>query len=313
MEFIRTRVAARRTLTPQIMEFTLVPVQEGALPAFTPGAHITVATPSGAMRRYSLVNDGTAPDQYKIAVKRELASRGGSASMHDEAVEGAEMNVEAPENDFPLADATRYLLIAGGIGVTPIYAMAAHLEREGKDFSIIYLSRSAEEAAYLDDLTATFGDRVTVHHDGGDPEKIFDFWDHFAEPQKLNVYCCGPKPLMDEIKAISGHWPEGRVNFEDFKPVEVVRADDEPFEVELRKSGKTLTVPADRSILEAMREAGFPTASSCESGTCGTCKTGLIEGVADHRDMVLMDEDKANKIMICVSRACSGGRLVLDL
>tara|TARA_R110002072_G_scaffold243381_2_gene402362 strand:+ start:7071 stop:8012 length:942 start_codon:yes stop_codon:yes gene_type:complete len=313
MEFIRTRVAARRTLTPQIMEFTLVPVQEGALPAFTPGAHITVATPSGAMRRYSLVNDGTAPDQYKIAVKRELASRGGSASMHDEAVEGAELNVEAPENDFPLADATRYLLIAGGIGVTPIYAMAAHLEREGKDFSIIYLSRSAEEAAYLDDLTATFGDRVTVHHDGGDPEKIFDFWDHFAEPQKLNVYCCGPKPLMDEIKAISGHWPEGRVNFEDFKPVEVVRADDEPFEVELRKSGKTLTVPADRSILEAMREAGFPTASSCESGTCGTCKTGLIEGVADHRDMVLMDEDKANKIMICVSRACSGGRLVLDL
>jgi len=313
MELIKMRVAARRTLTPQIMEFTLAPVEEDALPAFTPGAHITVATPSGAMRRYSLVNDGTAPDHYTIAVKREPASRGGSVSMHDEALEGAELNVEAPENDFPLADAARYLLIAGGIGVTPIYAMAGHLEREGKDFSIIYLSRSAEEAAYLDDLTTAFGDRVTAHHDGGDPEKIYDFWDHFAESQKLNVYCCGPKPLMDEIKAISGHWPEGRVNFEDFKPVEVVRADDEPFEVELRKSGKTLTVPADRSILEAMREAGFSTVSSCESGTCGTCKTGLIEGEADHRDMVLMDEEKANKIMICVSRACAGGRLVLDL
>ncbi|NDW02293.1 PDR/VanB family oxidoreductase [Salipiger sp. PrR002] len=313
MELIRMRVGARRALTPQITEFTLVPMEEGALAGFTPGAHVTVETPSGAMRRYSLVNDGTAPDHYKIAVKREPASRGGSASMHDEAVEGFELNVEVPENDFPMADAPRYLLIAGGIGVTPISAMAAHLEREGKDFNIIYLSRSAEEAAYLEDLTTAYGDRVLAHHDEGDPEKIYDFWDHFAEPQKLNVYCCGPKPLMDEIEAISGHWPEGRVNFEDFKPVDVVRADDEAFEVELKKSGQTLTVPADRSILEAMRDAGFPTVSSCESGTCGTCKTRLLEGEADHRDMVLMDEEKADKIMICVSRACSGGRLVLDL
>jgi phthalate 4,5-dioxygenase reductase subunit len=118
MELIRMRVGARRALTPQITEFTLVPMEEGALPGFTPGAHVTVETPSGAMRRYSLVNDGTAPDHYKIAVKREPASRGGSASMHDEAVEGFELNVEAPENDFPMADAPRYLLIAGGIGVT---------------------------------------------------------------------------------------------------------------------------------------------------------------------------------------------------
>lgn len=313
MELIRMRVAARRALTPHIVEFTLVPLHEGALPAFTPGAHVTVEAPSGAMRRYSLVNDGTAPSKYVIAVKRESAGRGGSSSMHDEAVEGYELNVKAPENDFPMADAPRYLLIAGGIGVTPIYAMASHLEREGKDFNIIYLSRSASEAAYLEDLTTAFGDRVLAHHDEGDLDRIYDFWDHFAEPQKLRVYCCGPKPLMDEIRAISGHWPEGHVNFEDFKPVEVVRADDEPFEVELRKSGTTLTVPANRSILEAMRDAGLNTVSSCESGTCGTCKTRLLEGEADHRDMVLMDEEKANNLMICVSRACPGGRLVLDL
>lgn len=313
MELIRMQVAARRALTPHIVEFTLVPLHKGALPAFTPGAHVTIEAPSGAMRRYSLVNDGTAPSKYVIAVKREPASRGGSASMHDEAVEGYELNVKAPENDFPMADAPRYLLIAGGIGVTPIYAMASHLKREGKDFNIIYLSRSAGEAAYLEDLTTAFGDRVLVHHDEGDFDRIYDFWDHFAEPQKLSVYCCGPKPLMDEIRAISGHWPEGRVNFEDFKPVEVVRADDEPFEVELRKSGATLTVPANRSILEAIRDAGLNTVSSCESGTCGTCKTRLLEGEADHRDMVLMDEEKANNLMICVSRACPGGRLVLDL
>lgn len=317
MEIIRMRVAARRVLTPHITEFSLIPVEkpdgDGTLPAFTPGAHVTVETPSGAMRRYSLINDGTAPDHYKIAVKREPASRGGSASMHDDATEGSVLNVEAPENDFPMSEAPRYLLIAGGIGITPIYAMASHLEREGKDFNIIYVSRSASEAAYLEDLTQAFGDRVLAHHDEGDPDRIYDFWDLFAEPQNLNVYCCGPKPLMDEIKAISGHWPEGRVNFEDFKPVEVVRADDEPFEVELRKSGATLTVPADRSILEAMRDAGLKTVSSCESGTCGTCKTRLIAGEADHRDMVLMDEEKSDWIMICVSRARAGERLVLDL
>jgi phthalate 4,5-dioxygenase reductase component len=313
MELIRMRVAARRALTPHITEFTLAPLDERTLPAFTAGAHVTVETPSGAMRRYSLVSDGAAPSEYVIAVKREPSSRGGSASMHDDAVEGAELHVAVPENDFAIIDAPRYLLIAGGIGITPIYAMASHLKREGKDFDIIYVSRSAEDAAYLQDLKEAFGERVLAHHDEGDPEKIYDFWDHFVEPQKLNVYCCGPKPLMDEIRAISGHWPEGRVNFEDFKPIDVVRADDAPFEVELRKTGQTLDVPADRSILEAMRDAGFKTVSSCESGTCGTCKTGLLEGEADHRDMVLMDEEKADKIMICVSRACPGGRLVLDL
>lgn len=313
MDLIRMRVAARRELTPHITEFTLVPVGEDALPPFTPGAHVTVETPSGAMRRYSLVSDGTAPDSYVIAVKRERESRGGSASMHDEAVEGRELNVAAPENDFPLSEAPRYLLIGGGIGITPIYAMASHLAREDKPFNIIYCSRSQGEAAYLDDLVTAFGDRVLIHHDEGDPEKIYDFWDHFAEPQNMHVYCCGPKPLMEEIKAISGHWPEGRVNFEDFKPVQVVRADDEPFEVELRKSGKTLTVPDDRTILETLRDAGFPTVSSCESGTCGTCKTRLIAGEADHRDMVLMDEEKSDWIMICVSRARAGERLVLDL
>lgn len=313
MDLIRMRVEARRALTPYITEFTLAPVEGGALPAFTPGAHVTVETPSGAMRRYSLVNDGEAPERYVISVKREAESRGGSTSMHDDATEGTELNVEAPENDFPMSDAPKYLLIAGGIGITPIYAMANALEKQGKDFGIIYCTRSAEETAYLDELSEKFGDRIVVHHDDGDPEKVYDFWDHFEEPQKMHVYCCGPKPLMEEIEAISGHWPEGRVNFEDFKPVDVVRADDEAFEVELKKSGETLTVPDDRSILETLREAGHATVSSCESGTCGTCKTRLLGGDPDHRDMVLMDEEKDDYVMICVSRAKPGGRLVLDL
>lgn len=313
MDDLRMRVEARRDLTAHICEFTLAPVDDGVtLPPFDPGSHITLETPSGAMRRYSLVNDGAQPERYVIAIKREAESRGGSASMHNDATEGTELRVEHPENDFPLAEAPEYLLIAGGIGVTPIYAMAHHLKREGKKFRIIYCTRSKQDTAYHDEMVEAFGDHLTIHHDNGDEDEAFDFWDTFEEPKKMNVYCCGPEPLMEEIESISGHWPEGRVNFEDFKPVEVVREDDREFSVELRKSCKTITVPADRSVLEALREAGVSTVSSCESGTCGTCKTKLIEGAPDHRDMVLMDEEKSDHIMICVSRAKEGG-LVLDL
>lgn len=311
-EPIRMRVTKRRALTPSIVEFTLEAVDGAALPAYGPGAHVTVETPCGAMRRYSLVGPGEAPVRYVIAVKREAQSRGGSASMHEAAREGTELAVSPPENEFALKPARRYFLIAGGIGVTPIYAMARQLAGEGKAFSLLYCTRSAEDSAYLEEMRAAFGDRLKVHHDGGDPDKAYDFWDHFVEPQDMHVYCCGPKPLMEEVKAVSGHWPEGRVNFEDFKPVEVIRADDVAFEVELARSGRTVTVPQDRSILEAVRASGVNTVSSCESGTCGTCKTRLIAGDVDHRDMVLMDEEKDDHIMICISRARSGG-LVLDL
>ncbi|MCX7560632.1 PDR/VanB family oxidoreductase [Sulfitobacter sp. F26204] len=309
---IDVRVAARRDLTAQICEFTLEPVTSNLLPAFTAGAHITVQTPSGAMRRYSLASDCQDLSQYKIALKREPQSRGGSSSMHDMADVGSQLRISPPENSFELGEGAEYLLIAGGIGITPIYAMAHALARQNKPFKILYCTRSAAETAYLPELTKAFEGRLMVYHDEGDPEQIYDFWDHFEEPKKLLVYCCGPNPLMEEIRAISGHWPEGQVNFEDFKPVEVVRADDTAFEVELKKSGKKVTIPKDLSILEALRNAGLPTVSSCESGTCGTCKCKLLAGNVDHRDMVLMEEEKEDHIMICVSRAKSGG-LVLDL
>lgn len=307
---LAVNVVARRSLAPGIAEFTLAPTAGGALPDFSPGAHITVETPSGAMRRYSLVNDGASPEAYVIAVKREPESRGGSASMHDEAQIGSALSIIPPENDFELVAAPRHLLIAGGIGVTPILAMARKLSAEGKPFRMIYCTRSAEDAAYLEDVRS-LGSAI-IHHDAGDRGKAYDFWDHFAEPGPEHVYCCGPAGLMEEIKAVSGHWPEGRIHFEDFKPVEIVRPDDAAFKVTLAKTGRTIEVPADRSILEALRDAGERTASSCESGTCGTCKCTLVEGDVDHRDMVLMDEEKRNRIMICVSRARAGD-LVIDL
>lgn len=304
-------VSARRRLTPHIEEFTLTPEDGAPLAEYGPGAHVTVRTPSGAMRRYSLVGESGA-GSYTIAVKREPQSRGGSESMHEQAQIGSTLMVAPPENEFELVEADEYLLIAGGIGVTPIYAMARKIGQVGGKFQLIYVSRNAEEAAYLDEMKQAFGERLIVHHDDGDPDRLYDFWDHFEKPAPMHVYCCGPKPLMEEIEAVSGHWPEGRVHFEDFKPVEIVRPDDEAFDVELARSGRTVHVPADRSILEAVRDAGVATSSSCESGTCGSCKTRLIAGDVDHRDMVLMDEERSDSIMICVSRAKSGS-LVLDL
>lgn len=304
-------VKARRSLTPQVEEFTLTPEDDAPLPSYRPGAHVTVRTPSSAMRRYSLVGE-SGRGSYTIAVKREPQSRGGSQSMHERARVGSMLLVAPPENEFELVEADDYLLIAGGIGVTPIYAMARQIRKTGGSFRVIYVSRNAGEAAYLDEMTEAFGACLVVHHDQGDPERLYDFWVHFEKPAPTHVYCCGPKPLMEEIKAISGHWPEGRVHFEDFKPVEIVRADDVDFDVELVRSGRMVHVPADRSILEAVREAGAATSSSCESGTCGSCKTRLIAGDVDHRDMVLMEDERSNSIMICVSRAKSGS-LVLDL
>ena len=309
---IRLTIAGKRRLTPGICEFALVPADGAALQPFEPGAHIGVETPSGAMRQYSLVNDGRVPTRYVIALKREPESRGGSRSMVEDTAIGGTLRADAPANGFPLAEAPGYLLIAGGIGIAPILAMANRLDEECRPFRLIYCTHSAAESAYLEEMQARFGDRLTVHHDDGDPDAFYDFWDDFAEPQNIRVYCCGPKPLMEEVKAVSGHWPEGRVQFEDFKPVEAVRPDDRPFEVVLQRSGRTVAVPADLPILEALRAAGIAAPSSCESGVCGTCKTGLIAGEADHRDRVLQDEERAEYIMLCVSRARSGA-LTLDL
>lgn len=303
---IPMRIKKKRVLTPHISEFTLQPTTDEALPSFTPGAHLSVQTPSGAMRRYSLINDGESPSEYVIAVKRELESRGGSASMHEQTEEGNTLNVAEPENEFPLVEAPKYLLIAGGIGITPIYAMARHLERAGKPFAVIYCTRTADDTAYLDEITEALGDKVLVHHDNGDLEQLYDFWDLFEEPGAEHVYCCGPKPLMEEIEGVSGHWPDNQIHFEDFKPVEAVRAEDKAFNVTVTNFDQTVRVPADRTILETLREAGFSKASSCESGTCGTCRCKLIEGDVEHRDMVLTDEQRREYIMICVSRARSG-------
>jgi phthalate 4,5-dioxygenase reductase subunit len=285
----------------------------GDLPAFEPGAHIGVRTPNGSLRKYSLCNDPAERDRYEIAVLRETAGRGGSAAMVDDARDGADIEVAPPHNDFPLVEsAAGHTFIAGGIGITPILSMIRHLKsRTGSRFKLYYCTRNAAGTAFRDELSAPeFRGQVVLHHDGGDPSRSLDLWPVLEVPRG-HVYCCGPRGLMQAVRDMSGHWSPSAVHFEAFAEPQQARPDDRPFRVRLARSNAIVEVPVGTTILEAVRASGHEAASSCESGTCGTCRTKLLAGEPDHRDLVLADHERAGNIMICVSRAMSD-ELVLD-
>ena len=305
------------TAAQDVRRFELRRTDGSALPAFTAGAHIRVKTPLGAWRNYSLSNHPQESDRYEIAVKREGRGRGGSLSMVDGVRVGDLLEVHAPENQFALDErATQVLLIAGGIGITPLLSMALYLLSQDKPFKLVYLTREPASTAFADLLaTPAFAGKVLIHHDQGQPERALDLWPLLEKPGSVTgrqLYCCGPQGLMDAVRDMTGHWPNAAVRFESFGVDTSTRTDDQPFEVSLRSSGRVYEVPVGRSILEVLRDQGLHIPSSCESGTCGSCKTALLEGQPDHRDLVLMDEEKADHIMVCVSRA-RGGTLMLDL
>jgi phthalate 4,5-dioxygenase reductase component len=307
-DFMSLRLKRKSLLADEIWLFEFVHPDGDPLPPFEPGAHVTIITPSGARRNYSLCNDPADRNVYQLAIKAEREGRGASVAMVEQTSEGDELKVAGPDNTFPLVDADEYLLIAGGIGITPIYSMAMHLLRQGKvNFHIYYLTRGPEMTAFRDELTnGELAPHVTIHHDGGDLDNLFDFWPLFEKPGKAHVYCCGPRPLMEEIRGVSGHWSPTLVHFEDFaSDVRALREDDKPFTVRHADSGEVIEIPADATILETLRAHGVDLPSSCESGTCGTCRTQLVAGEVDHRDMVLEDHQRDQFIMICVSRANS--------
>jgi len=286
------------------------------LPEFTAGAHVTVRTPIGAMRKYSLCNDPAERDRYVIAVKRDAAGRGGSASLIDGVKAGDLLFVATPRNDFPLDErASRYIFIAGGIGITPIVSMIRHLKTIGAArFHLYYCARRPETTAFAEELSASeFHGQITIHHDHGDPARSLDLWPVLERPTNAHIYCCGPRALMDAVRDMTGHWPSNAVHFESFAGAESThRPDDRPFTVRLARSGEVIEIPAEASILETLRAKGHRVSSSCESGTCGSCRVTLLEGEADHRDLALAEHERAGHIMICVSRARSA-ELVLDL
>lgn len=308
-------IAARRQIARDIHAFELADPAGADLPEFQPGSHVVVLVPSGADRKYSLCSAPDERHRYLIAVKREAAGRGGSASLVDQARAGDPVDVSDPVNAFALAPgAASHILIAGGIGITPILAMARHLKASGGRFRLYYLTRSAEETAFLPELSApAFKGLVTLHHDGGDPDRGFDLWPVLEQPRGAHVYCCGPRGLMQAVRDMTGHWSKAAVHFESFIDGEAAsRPEDRPFKVRLARSGRIVQVPAGTTILSALRAAGLDVASSCESGSCGTCRTPLLAGAVDHRDLVLTEAEHATQIMICVSRA-TGDEIEIDL
>jgi len=311
---LNVTIASRKTLTPQICEIEFRRPDGADLPPFECGAHIVVETPNGMARSYSLVNDETENDRYVIAVKRENGGRGGSLSMHTETAPGDILRISAPINSFGFVQAPKYLLIAGGIGITPIISVFRKLLRIGHpDFRLIYSTRSAETSPYLKELTAPKArDFTTIHHTSLRDGTRFDLWPTLKAPDERHIYYCGPTSLMNAIYAQTIHWPRSAIHSEDFAGVSATGADSRPFKVKKLATGEVFDIPADRSIVDVFRDAGLKPKSSCESGTCGTCRVRLIAGVPDHRDLVLGENERQSFFMPCVSRAFSE-ELTLDI
>jgi phthalate 4,5-dioxygenase reductase component len=309
-------VKNRQEIADGIFLFDLRAPGGGELPPFTPGSHITVTAPSGQKRRYSLCNDPAERERYLIAVKQEISGRGGSLSFTQGVAEGAKIKAEPPANDFEMAksEPKRIIFIAGGIGITPIRSMVLQLARQGKsNFMLYYFTRTPRTMAFREEFSSqTFEGKVVLHHDEGDPDRAYDLWSVLEQQRGAHLYCCGPRSLMDAVRDMTGHWPGSAVHFEDFVGASAPRPDDSAFEVRLAKSGEQYQVEANVSILDTLRKHGHALASSCESGTCGTCRVRLLEGEVDHRDLVLSDAERKREIMICVSRAKSP-LLVLDI
>jgi ferredoxin-NADP reductase len=304
--------------TPRIRLLELATADGAALPGFTAGSHIDVDMPIGEGRSYSLLNDPAETNRYVIAVLREELGRGGSAWMHDTVCEGDVLTVAPPTNHFALNEAAEaHLLIAGGIGITPIMAMVARLLRLGASFSLHYCARSPEETAFGDDLAARLGDRLHLYHDGGDPARGLDVAALLGRRAPgSHVYVCGPRGLIQAVRGATTAWPTGTVHWEAFSGSDedtAPRTNDQPFEVELAKSGKVLMVGAGEKILDVLRANDVRVKSLCKDGVCGTCRVKYLAGAVDHRDDVLTNKQRTQFLQVCVSRALPGERLVLDL
>jgi vanillate O-demethylase ferredoxin subunit len=320
------RVAAVRALNPLIRLVRLRAADGGTLPGYQAGAHVRVQVelPDGSTdwRHYSLVNFSTvpkacaAPTEYVIAVRREDTGRGGSRFVHERVQEGQLLAVEPPKNEFPLREhGGCAVLVAGGIGVTPLASMAAERLAAGAAVRMHYSGRSRDLMAFLPELEQLLGDALRVHADAeaGAPLDIEALLDGCGPQDQL--YVCGSKPMLDAVLARTRArgWTRERVHFEVFT-APTVEAGDHAFEVVLAHSGRSITVPAGTSILQCLIDAGCDPMFDCQRGECGVCAATVIEGEIDHRDYVLSEREKreGNVIQTCISR-CKGQRLVLDL
>jgi len=289
------------------------------LPAFSAGSHIDVRIGGGLTRQYSLCNDSQETHRYRIGVLKEASSRGGSRSMHEDVQVGSVLEISTPKNHFALVhEARRSLLLAGGIGVTPILCMAQRLATTGASFEMHYCARSRERAAFLRQLEeAAFRTKLHFHFDDGDTSQKLDLAALLATPEAgTHLYVCGPKGFMDAVlkTARGAGWPEAALHYEFFAAEVVGSESDGSFEVILASSGRIIGVARDETVVRALAAAGVEVPVSCEQGVCGTCLTRVIDGTPDHRDMYLTPDEQArnDQFTPCCSRARSP-RLVLDL
>lgn len=307
---IAARLVARGTHV-----LTFARPDHGPLPPVEAGAHIGIHLPNGLTRQYSLIAPNDAPTEYSVGVKLDPASRGGSRYLHEQARLGDRFSIDPPRNNFPLDEtAPHTVLIAGGIGITPIHAMLRRLQTLGLDHSLVYACRSREDAALLSDLDGVSNLHLhfDVESDGApvDLARIID-----AAPQDAHLYCCGPTPMLaafEAAMAASGR-PADRGHVEYFTQKHEASLDG-GYVVQLAKSGREVAVQSGVSILHALRDLGIEVPSSCEEGVCGSCETRVVSGTPDHRDAILTEDERqrGDTMMIC----CSGSkdaRLVLDL
>jgi vanillate monooxygenase ferredoxin subunit len=315
---LTVRVTRITRQTPEILAFELAHPQGRALPAYSAGAHLDVHMPGGFMRQYSIARAPAAEPgaPYLIAVKREPASRGGSAAMHQRVREGDLLPVSLPRNTFPLrAEARRHLLLAGGIGMTPLLAMAQALARSGADFQLCCFARSHEQLAFAEALREpALAPHVRLHFDDPAALQKIDLGRLLAEPAAgTHLYVCGPAGFMQAVRAAAAQWPDEAVHTEYFAPPASSEAgEDSPFELVLARRGITVPVAAGQSAVGALHELGIDIPTSCEQGLCGTCVVDLLEGEAEHRDHCLSSTERRHRLALCCSRARSP-RLVLDL
>lgn len=316
---LQVRVARKVQEAQDICSFELVSASGAALPAFSAGSHVDVLLPGGLTRQYSLCNDAAESHRYLLGVLRDPGSRGGSQAMHEQVQEGDLLQISPPRNHFPLAaQAQRSLLLAGGIGITPILCMAERLAVTGADFELHYCTRSPERTAFLQRIQDSgFAGSAHFHFDDGAAGQKLDIPALLATPAAgVHLYVCGPKGFMDAVlgTARAQGWPEDQLHYEFFAGTAAPTGTEAGFEVQLASSGRVIPVRPDQTVVQALAAAGVEVLVSCEQGVCGTCLTRVLQGVPEHRDVYLSPEEQAanDQFTPCCSRAVSP-RLVLDL
>jgi ferredoxin-NADP reductase len=319
---LKLRVISEALIAPNIKLIELESAGD-KLPAYGPGAHIKINIPNdilgGETRNYSLINlesdldTGKSPDIYRLGVLLEEQSTGGSSYIHALKV-GDQITCQSPSNDFPLGTDDNPLLIAGGIGVTPIASMVSELLRNERRFEFHYAGRSSSSLAFISELQANAGDRLELHFD--DQENALDLSRLFeAIDTRRHVYVCGPKGMIEATKQaaeMAGISAE-HIHFELFSN-DANLASDDSFEVEISSTGAVYIIPAGRTIIDVLEDEGVDVMYDCQRGDCGICQTNVLAGTPDHRDVVLSEDEKASGdvMQICVSRAKSE-RLVLEI